>query len=213
MNDTNDIREHPFYTFDELIEKLEKKNLIIIDKPNLICYFKSFNYQRVINEYNKPFLINRIDRKYLPNANSQMIIDFFNFDRFLSVLITNDLHSIEMKLSSGIMIELMKRIKLFNSDHTTFACLSVNEVNSFFKYEIEENNENKKITQLFKELQDNFDKSRKGKEYLNKNWLRWQEVPLYLLFFSLIIWGNCRFVLQSKSWNSKRNFKFVFSRS
>ena len=57
MSDTNDIREHPFYTFDELIEKLEKKNLIIIDKPNLIYYFKSFNYQRVINEYNKPFLI------------------------------------------------------------------------------------------------------------------------------------------------------------
>ena len=93
-----------FLHFDELIEKLEKKNLIIIDRPNLIYYFKPFNYQRVINEYNKPFLINLIDRKYLQNANSQMIIDFFNFDRFLSVLITSDLHSIGMKLSSSIVI-------------------------------------------------------------------------------------------------------------
>ena len=56
MNDTNDIREHPFYTYKQLVDKLKSKGLIITNESQIISYFKDFNYQNVINGYNKEFL-------------------------------------------------------------------------------------------------------------------------------------------------------------
>ena len=181
MNDTNNIHEHPFYTYKQLVDKLKSKGLIITNESQIISYFKAFNYQNVINGYNKEFLASPHYWNYLTNANSQMILDLFDFNRLLSVAITNDLHSIEMQLSSGISNGLMKRISILHPGRTCFLPLSEIEKYSLFKYQIDEGKDNEKINELFLELQDNYQKMKKEKDNINKSWEKWEEVPLYSL--------------------------------
>ena len=109
----NDNKKPIFLTYEELINKLKNKGLLIVDKSKLLWYIKSYNYENIINKFNKPFYQNNgyKSKKYLQTSNSQMIIDFFNFNRSISSIIINDLHTIEMKLSSSIAYEIMSIIK------------------------------------------------------------------------------------------------------
>lgn len=97
-----------------------------------------------------------------------MIIDLFNFNRKLSLLIAPDLETIELQLATGIANVLMKRIGLFHAGRTIFGCLTAKEKFSLFRYGAEEK-DNKKINELFSELQDNYAKLRKGYEIFNDN--------------------------------------------
>ena len=63
-----DIPENPFLSFDELIIKLKNKGLIIKQDTKLKYYFISYNYQNIINSYNKPFLVND-SYKHYPKCN------------------------------------------------------------------------------------------------------------------------------------------------
>ncbi|MBO6021678.1 Abi family protein [bacterium] len=88
----------------------------------------TYNYQNIINNFNEPFYQNKgfRSKKYLEYSNSQMIIDFFNFNRSISSIIINDLHTIEMRLSSAISYEIMNITKYpyFNEEYinTIFDC-------------------------------------------------------------------------------------------
>ena len=74
----------------------------------------------------------------------------------------------------------MEKIALLHDGCTIFACLSKQGKYSFFKYDLE-HNDNKKIDELFSELQANFAKLRKSEQSLKKNWLEWGEGLLYSL--------------------------------
>ena len=124
MPNNKNIFEHPYYSEEELVKRLKTKELVIVNQPELIHYFKTFNYHNVINKYKTCFLANIHYWRYLRNANSQMIIDLFNFNRKLSLLITPDLETIELQLATGIANVLMKRIGLFHAGRTIFGCLT-----------------------------------------------------------------------------------------
>ena len=97
-----------FLTFDDLITKLKNQGLIVWEEQKLLWYIKSYNYQNIIQNFRKPFY--KINN-YFKWSNSQMIIDLFNFNRNISTIIINDLHDVEMKLSSAISYEIMTIIK------------------------------------------------------------------------------------------------------
>ena len=175
MNKKSPI-EHQFFTLEELIAKLKEKGLKIIDDSKLLWYLKSYNYQNVINEYRKPFLTNHQRYQYLENANSQMIIDLFNFNRSISNILIGDLHSIEMQLSSAIALELTEIIDKLHPKRTSFCALTTQERSQIFKL----NNE-KQIEYVFESLQSNFLQLRKNKEYIDVEWEKWDEVPMYSL--------------------------------
>ena len=168
------IKKHQFFTYSELINKLKSKGLKIVNEPKLINYFVKFNYQNVINGYKKPFLTEYIYKEYLPTANSQMIIDFFNFNRTISKMIINDLHAIEMQLSSCIAYKLMEIINKLHPGKTSIDVLSSDQKSKLFK-----SNSSKKI--INENLQKNFDELKENKEYIDSHWSSWEEVPLYSL--------------------------------
>ena len=188
------IPENPFLSFDELIIKLKNKGLIIKQDTKLKWYFVSYNYQNIINSYNKPFLVNDSYKHYIKNANSQMIIDFFNFNRTISGFLINDLHTIEMQLSSAISYELMTIIGKYHKQRSSFISLSDEEIYQIFQCE-----DKYKIKKLYNELQKNFTELRGTKDYINKNWTNWKEVPLYSL---CLIWT---FGLSIKLFNNLQN--------
>ena len=170
------IVEHSFCTDEELISKLINKGLRISDKSKLLRYLQSFNYQNVINGYKKPFLINDYYKQYLHGATSQMIIDFFNFNRTISNLLIGDLHAIEMKFSTAISIELMKIIRLSHPTRTAFNALSIEEKKKIFKWKNPE-----RMREISDELQNNFNILKSNKEFIDDSWTSWEEVPLYSL--------------------------------
>lgn len=175
MNNKN-LSDYKFFTFDQLIAKIQQEGLLITNKSKLRWYLKAYNYQNVINEYNQPFLLNHQHHVYLKNANSQMILDLFNFNRCLSTLLIGDLHSIEMELSSSIAYELMQIINKLHPNQASLSALSNEEKATIFR-----NGSEKEIKEITGVLQTSFEKMRKNKEYLNKGWNKWEEVPLYYL--------------------------------
>ena len=170
------IVEHRFFTDNELINKLRNEGLKITNELDLISYFESYNYQNVVNRYRKPFLINDYYKEYLPNANSQMIIDLFNFNRSMSRVIIDDLHSIEMRLSTAISLELMQIISKLHPGRTAFSALSNEERKQIFKWK-----KTKRINEISKYLQNNFERMKDEQDYINDSWKTWEEVPLYSL--------------------------------
>ena len=105
-----------------------------------------------------------------------MIIDLFNFNRSILTILIGDLHSIEMQLSSAIALELTEIIDKLHPKRTSFCALTTQERSQIFKL----NNE-KQIEYVFESLQSNFLQLRKNKEYIDVEWEKWDEVPMYSL--------------------------------
>ena len=163
---SKNIIEHPFYTYDELINRLKKNGLLIVDESKLLKYLKSFNYENVINGYKSPFLTNDKFNTYVLHSNSQMILDLFDFDRAISAILISDLHAIEMKLSSAIAYELMKIINELHPNRTAFSSLTTIELQKIFS------SNSKRIDELETKFQQNFDEISKNKEYINTKWTK-----------------------------------------
>ena len=75
-----------FKTWDEQIELLKSRNLIIKNESKLKLYLQKYNYQNFINAYNDPFMLNfdRNANRYRNDIDSEHIINLFNFDRTIS---------------------------------------------------------------------------------------------------------------------------------
>lgn len=168
------VVKHRFFTYKELVAKLKNKGLAIINEFKLTHCLELYNYQNIINGYKKPFLTEYFYKKYLPNANSQMIIDLFHFNREISKILISDLQSIEMWLSSLISYKLMEIVNQLHPGEITISALSNNEKIQLFK-----TNSNWKI--ISQSLQKNFDELKANKEYIDCHWTNWEEVPLYSL--------------------------------
>ena len=168
------VPKHRFFTFLELVEKLKNKGLKIVNESKLIRYLEFYNYQNIINGYKKPFLADYFYNKYLPNANSQMIINFFNFNRTISEILIGDIHSIEMRLSSCIAYKLMEIVNQLCPGEIT-----INALSSYQKGRLFKSNSSQKLIE--ENLQKNFDELKDSKEYIDLHWTTWEEVPLYSL--------------------------------
>ena len=79
-----------------------------------------------------------------------MIIDLFNFNRNISTIIINDLHDIEMKLSSAISYEIMRIIK-------APSLISLKDENIIFNVKLN------KLEETYKIIEANFAEIKKKK--------------------------------------------------
>ena len=154
-----------FLTFNDLITKLKNQGLIVWEEQKLLWYIKSYNYQNIIQNFRKPFY--KINN-YFKWSNSQMIIDLFNFNRNISTIIINDLHDVEMKLSSAISYEIMTIIK-------APSLISLKEENIIFNVKLN------KLEETYKIIETNFAEIKKKKEFKSKNLTNWKTTPLYIL--------------------------------
>lgn len=120
-NDMQDI--NTFLSYDEQIEYLKNKNLKIANINSLLEFLKTYGLQKLIYYYSVPFVKNNlICDSYENNVNSDMILNFFEFDRKIANLMFNYLNQIESKIATSIAYEILflldklgiKRTNLFD---------------------------------------------------------------------------------------------------
>lgn len=109
-----------FKSIDEQIELLKSKKLNINNEDRLKWYLKSFNYQNFVNGYNDFFmeLNNRKTNRYKIEANSEGLIELFNFDRTISKHILSTIQNIERKISTAIAYTIAQELKIKGKDET-----------------------------------------------------------------------------------------------
>lgn len=99
----------PFKNFKEQINILNNDEKLNIDNDSsyerLLYYLKKFNMQKVIDGYNKPFFQdNNRTKKYWHNVDSNMILDFFDFENNISNLLIKSILKIEVKLNTSYLL-------------------------------------------------------------------------------------------------------------
>ncbi len=100
-----------FKTIDEQLQLLIDRKLVkkeeLDERTNnkYRWYLSNFNYHNLVNGFNDPFFKDGGEENHLyrDNANFQMFIDLFNFDRKISKLVLNEIQSIERRINSGLV--------------------------------------------------------------------------------------------------------------
>ncbi len=100
-----------FKTIDQQIQLLVDRKLINekeIDEDTNIkyrWYLENFNYHNLVNGFKDPFFKDggKKDNLFRDDANFQMFIDLFNFDRKISKLVLNEIQGIERRLNSALV--------------------------------------------------------------------------------------------------------------
>lgn len=95
--------KYNFKTFDEQIKLLESRNLTISNKAKLKNYLMKYNYENIINNYNKFFFYNEQSKRYKNGVTSCGIINLFNYDRKISMLVLNEILDIEREVATAIV--------------------------------------------------------------------------------------------------------------
>lgn len=106
----------PFKTFEQQIDILEnKEGLIVSNRNRLQNYLKEFNFQRVIDGYNDPFLENNDRRtnketlqKYSKNITSDLILDFFDCNIKSSNILIKEILRLENRLNTSVSYEVLR---------------------------------------------------------------------------------------------------------
>ena len=79
MPNNENIHEHPYYINEELVAKLKKEGLIMINKSQFIYYLGTFNYHNIVNKYKACFLIRNQYRHFLRNPKFANVGWFLQF--------------------------------------------------------------------------------------------------------------------------------------
>lgn len=103
----------PFTTYEQQIELLENRGLIIDNKESATSFLEKEGYFNVINGYKDDFLANRKEEKYKKNTKFQDIIDIYNYDKNLRFNLLMLLLDIENTFKSIIAYEFAQQ---FGSD-------------------------------------------------------------------------------------------------
>lgn len=82
-------------TCQEQIEQLISRGLIIEEPQKAIHYFSQISYYR-LSAYMYPFLADKEKHLFKPNVTFQNILDIYNFDRELRLLIMDAIERIEV---------------------------------------------------------------------------------------------------------------------
>ena len=107
MNNKN----YKFLTFKEQIDHLRNnRHLIIGDYEKLIDFLSKYNYDNLVNSYNK-FFLKAENRNEYKNCNSDSIIYLFIFDKKISIKILKSVLDIERQISTAIVYLLPKIYK------------------------------------------------------------------------------------------------------
>ena len=87
----------PATTYEEQICLLQKRGMVINDVKNACLYLTHINYYR-LGAYWLPFEKDRVTHDFRVGTNFETVIDLYNFDRELRLLVTDALERIEISM-------------------------------------------------------------------------------------------------------------------
>ena len=198
----------PFRTYDEQIEILKTRNLIINDENFAKEILAKENYYNVINGYKYLFLDNSsIDEKYINNCKFEEIYNLYIFDRNLRNIIFKPILQIENELRTQIAY-------VFSDNHkdNNYLCYDCFETLKPIGNDKVISDRAEKIYSLISKIQNDISKYVKYKSYINHYIINYGYVPLWVLVNALPINRLSSFfnvmnqserVQVSKHWNIK----------
>ena len=198
----------PFKTYDEQIEILKTRNLIIDDENFAKEILAKENYYNVINGYKYLFLDNSsIDEKYINNCKFEEIYNLYIFDRNLRNIIFKPILQIENELRTQIAY-------VFSDNHkdNNYLCYDCFETLKPIGNDKVISDRAEKIYSLISKIQNDISKYVKYKSYINHYIINYGYVPLWVLVNALPINRLSSFfnvmnqserVQVSKHWNIK----------
>lgn len=95
-----------YKTNKELIEYLEKNNVIIDDKNKAINIIDNYSYYSVINTYK--YVFKNEDNTYLKNVHFKEIYSLYKFDKNIRVIFLKYVLELELKIR-GIMSNVIAK--------------------------------------------------------------------------------------------------------
>lgn len=111
----------PFKTFEEQVNILEKENLIISNKERLINYLTEFNFQKVIDGSNNPFLEehkrhtnNKNQQEYIKDITSDDVLNFFDYNMQVSDILIKEILRFENRINTSICYHVLEKMKNFS---------------------------------------------------------------------------------------------------
>ena len=134
-----------YKTNKELIEYLEKNNVIIDDKNKAINIIDNYSYYSVINTYK--YVFKNEDNTYLKNVHFKEIYSLYKFDKNIRVIFLKYVLELELKIR-GIMSNVIAK--------------NYGIKNYFNKYNFDENAKEKDINNIVASINEEINKN-KGK--------------------------------------------------
>lgn len=175
---------------------MKSRGLKICNSKKLEKYLKKYNYQNIINGYNDPFLKNhaRQSNTYDIDATDLGIIDVFEFDRRIALLLWENISDFERTLSSSISYCISEKMNKLGFKNGTIFALEDLHWNSIFN--------NKKSRE---EITNEICKFQKKTDLnLLKKYESINEMPIWSMVL-LVSFGSLGFLYDSLSEDIKYN--------
>ncbi len=121
--------DKPSLAFEQLIELLKKRGMVIDDEKQAIDELASIGYYR-LSAYSYPFRKyekNSITDNFVANTNWQKVIDIYHFDKELRLLVMEAIEWVEIMLRTQIA-------HLFSQKYTEFGHLDKGNFHNKFKH-------------------------------------------------------------------------------
>ncbi len=165
------MTEKVFKTYDEQIDLLVKRGLIVDDRDKAIQILKKENYYNLINGYNDLFLANtQPEECYKKGANFVEVFALYDFDRVLRELLLIELLRIEKCIRTTITHVFSSH---YGHDHRTY--LDPAHFNT--RNEVNQKNTQEIIDDLQKLIQSHSSNHKAIAHYLDKH----KYIPLWVL--------------------------------
>lgn len=166
-----------FKTFEEQIDILKSRGLIIPDKEQTISILSRENYYNIINGYKFPFIDKKnSSEKYIENCSFDEIYALYQFDRHIRSISFKYILQIENILRTQISYVFSKY-----HDSSNYLCYENFETLSNVGDNKPLANRAKKIFSLFKQIQGDISKSIEYKDYIQHYILHYGYVPMWVL--------------------------------
>lgn len=160
----------PFKTYDEQIEILKSRNLIIEDELSAKRFLEKENYYNVINGYKDAFLIDGSDN-FVENTKFEYLSTLYLFDKELRHNTLALLLDVENTLKSIIAYE-------FSQKYNGYAYLDINSYNRYNQKL--ENSANTLIQRLKDQIQNCYDNPDKSNENVRHYIDVYGEIPIWV---------------------------------
>jgi abortive infection bacteriophage resistance protein len=102
--------QKPALTFEQQLDLLINRGLIINDRAKSIRYFQNISYYR-LSAYCQPF---KQDENFAPETNIEDVIELYIFDQKLRSLVMEAVDPIEVALRTQIIYHLSHKYDVLN---------------------------------------------------------------------------------------------------
>ena len=109
------MSEKEFKTYDQQLDILESRGLIVENRAAAIEYLSEIGYYCLINEYKDPFINNKLQiETYIEGANFFEIVALYEFDCLFREYLLIDLLRIEKRIRTAM--KCTPNVRLHRSD-------------------------------------------------------------------------------------------------